>query len=185
MPPHFPLEEEYQTKEWALATIDTLFSDNAPISFEPCGPINVEYKSSNNNNTYNYTSSQHTIVNNTEPMRQTRRAQSALDMNYLNKQCSSLISRPPSTASYASDPVLPYTIPLSLPPANMQRSLSDRLRRRLTPEGSQLKSKLTTYKEKEGVDIWKKTYQEYISNANMVSRIITSSIIHAKKKKGD
>ncbi|KAI8874660.1 Dbl homology domain-containing protein [Backusella circina FSU 941] len=89
-------------------------------------------------------------------------------MNHLHKQCSILTNRPSSTASFASDPVLPYTLSSSLPPANMQRSLSDRLKRRLTPEGSQLKSKLISYKEKEGIAIWKKTHQEYISNANMI-----------------
>jgi hypothetical protein len=182
MPPHFPVEDNsFETKEWASATIDTLFSDNHPISFEPC-------KASINYNNYKQEQQQQrpppamrSISNlkklNYNPI--ARRSVSVLETSVYNRhQNDDIKVRPYNTTSATSHhhqhPPLSYSdsAPSLLISNNYQPvSLSARLKRSLTPDKPYLNKKYVCYKEKEGVDIWKNTFQQYLAESKMVSTL--------------
>lgn len=152
MPPHFPVEDNtFETKEWASATIDTLFSDNHPISFEPYKQPLV--RSVNN-----------LKVNVATPA---RRSVSVLETNVFNRIPNDNKVRTWATSSPQSPLSYSDSAPSLLIP-NTQVSLSARLKRSLTPDNIYLNKKHLSYKEKEGVEIWKNTFQQYLNESKMV-----------------
>lgn len=160
MPPHFPVEDTaFETKQWASATIDTLFSDNNPISFEP-------HKAS--------------LVRST--ISPARRSVSVLETNVFNRLPHDNKVRTWATTTSSSQSPLSYSgsAPSLLIPNN-QVSLSARLKRSLTPDKLYLNKKHLSYKEKEGVDIWKNTFQQYLNETKMVKNpfFFLGIVIHA------
>ncbi|KAI8978655.1 Dbl homology domain-containing protein [Pilobolus umbonatus] len=176
MPPHYPVES-FQTKEWASATIDHLFTDNDPVSFEP-------YKSVY----YNITSAD---MNTTLPP--VRRSLSTLESterhSYMGRpypkslqsdNSTSTTSTTSSTISSNSGHFLPsYSISapslLMTPPLN--RSFSARLKRTLRPDRSILGNRMLSFKEKEGIEIWKRTFCDYLNETNKVERSTPSPVL--------
>ncbi|KAG2209520.1 Dbl homology domain-containing protein [Mucor mucedo] len=155
MPPHFPVEDTtFETKEWASATIDTLFSDNHPISFEP-------YKAS--------------LVKST--VSPARRSVSVLETNVFNRLPHDNKVRTWATSSAQSPLSYSGSAPSLLIPNN-QVSLSARLKRSLTPDKLYLNKKHLSYKEKEGVDIWKNTFQQYLNESKMLPHGQSPHLLH-------
>lgn len=167
MPPHFPVEDNiFETKEWASTTIDNLFSNSHPISFEPSRPYAKDYKSEPMIRTIN-----NLRMNINNPA---RRSVSVLETNLFNRYqdenkvdswaTSSL--RPATTSPLMySDSAPSLLITHQTTPV----SLSARLKRTLTPDKPHMSKKHLGYKEKEGVSIWKSTFQQYLTDSKMVS----------------
>lgn len=153
MPPFLPVEDSsFETKQWASATIDTLFSDNCPISFEPHKPTAL-MKALNNSK----------VV-------PARRSVSVLDTSDLNRLTEERV-RPWDTSSNNTSPTLFYSdsAPSLLITHHPQVSLSTRLKRTLTSDKSWSNKKVLSFKEKAGIDTWKLLFKQYLGDAKMVS----------------
>jgi hypothetical protein len=154
MPPYYFSAEE-QTKQWATNTIDSLFSDNQPISFEPIKPIEREQA---------------------RPVSHlpARRSLSVLEARLFNRHHDDEngVTKDPNgrvrpwTTSFVSDN---NTYLLT---AHNQKSISSRLRRSLTLDKPNLNKKMLTIKEDDGIDIWKNTFLIYLTDSNMVSSLL-------------
>lgn len=167
MPPHFPVEDDsYETKEWASATIDTLFSDNHPITFEPCKPIQV------------LQDHEKPIAKSVQNLKEctssnpARRSLSMLETRLFNRHPTENNSGRPWARSIQSDTVVTLvhsdSAPSLLMPQHHQRSFSNRFKRSIIPERPTQKRTMT-FKEKEGIDIWKTTFSQYLAEGNKVS----------------
>jgi hypothetical protein len=164
MPPHFPVEDDsFETKEWASATIDTLFSDNHPITFEPCRPIQIEepekpiVKSVHN--------LKGSVSNNPA-----RRSLSMLETRLFNRQPNDNTGRPWARSIQSSNTTVTLAHSDSAPSlliSQHQKSFSTRFKRSIIPEKPTKRT--MTFKEKEGIDIWKNTFTQYLADADMVS----------------
>lgn len=153
MPPyHFPAEDPLiQTKQWASNTIDSLFSDNQPISFEPIKPIERHDRPALK------------VCPSTSHL-PARRSVSVLETRLFNRHHhdeNSVTKVRPWTTSFVSE----YPTH-SLLTAHNQKSISSRLRRSLTLEKPHFNKKI---KEEDGIDIWKHTFLVYLADSNMVS----------------
>lgn len=199
MPPLFPVEDNSfdETKEWASATIDTLFSDNHPISFEPCKPI-IDFKQESKQQ-HRPPPIMRSISNlkechHNKPI--ARRSVSVLEnsrLHHHHHQNDDVVTdikvRPYNTTTLSTTtllsshhhheiqqhPALSYSgsapsLLISTTTTNSSTSsFSARLKRTLTPDKPYLNKKYVCYKEKEGVDIWKNTFHQYLAESKMVS----------------
>jgi hypothetical protein len=164
MPPHFPVEDNsFETKEWASATIDTLFSDNHPITFEPCRPIQI----------------QEPIVKSVHKLKESssnnpaRRSLSMLETRLFNRQSNDNAGRPWARSIQSSDTTVTLAHSDSAPSlliSQHQRSFPSRFKRSTIPEKPPQRRTMTV-KEKEGIDIWKNTFSQYLADADMVSSL--------------
>lgn len=159
MPPHFPVEDtSYETKQWASATIDSLFSDNVPVSFEPCRPSLSLIQS--DTPTVVRKNSTKKLVQSKNPA---RRSVSVLESSlfHRNDRVRVLQSDRASLCYSDSAPSLLIT-----PQQQQPRSLSFRFKRPSTPPE---KKRMLSLKEREGIDIWRNTLHLYLSDSKMVS----------------
>lgn len=162
MPPyHFPQEDTLiQTKQWATNTIESLFSDSEPISFEPIKPIE--------------THDQTRPVPTHPPA---RRSISVLEARVFSRhhddesesgdtKDSSVSRVRPWTTSFVSDNTS------ALLTSHNQKSISSRLRRSLILDKPHLNKRMISMKEQDGITKWKNTFLLYLADANMVSMYI-------------
>lgn len=155
MPPFFPVEDtSFETKQWASATIDTLFSDNRPVSFEP----------------YKQPPLMKALKNNSPKLTAARRSVSVLETSGLNRSNDERV-RPWDTSSSTSQSPTSYSnsAPSLLISHHTHVSLSARLKRTLTLDKPYVTKKLLSFKEREGIDIWKLEFQQSLEDAKMVS----------------
>lgn len=175
MPPHFPVEDTlYETKQWASATIDSLFSDNLPVTFEPCRPSIDPIQ----------TAEQPTIVKNNsikklQSKNPARRSVSVLESNLFHRNDRMRLLQSDRASLLYSDSapsllITPQEQQEQQQAQQQPRSLSFRFKRSLTADNSQ---RLLCLKEKEGIDIWRNTFSQYLSDSKMVSTYQTQKII--------
>lgn len=172
MPPFLLSEDNtFETKEWATSTIDNLFSNNNPVSFEPSRPYVLEHKSEPIIPTIQ------NVKANSKNL--ARRSVSVLETNLFDRHQNEVKVRSWATSSLetatttTSSPPLGYSDSapslLITHQASSPISLSARIKRTWTPEKSHMSKKSMCYKEKEGIDIWKSTLQRYLADSKMVS----------------
>lgn len=163
MPPHFPVEDtSYETKQWASATIDSLFSDNLPISFEPCrSSINTIQAAE-----------QPTIIKNNsikkfQSKNPARRSVSVLEPNLFHRNDRmGLLQSDRALLSYSDSAPSLLITPQQQQQQQQPRSLSFRFKRSLTTDNFQ---RVLCLKEREGINIWRNTFSQYLSDSKMVS----------------
>lgn len=171
MPPFlFSEDTTFETKEWATSTIDNLFSNNNPVSFEPSRPYVQEHKSEPIIPTI-----QHVKANSKNL---TRRSVSVLESNLFDRHQNDVKVRSRATSSMETDstssPPLGYSDSapslLITHQATSPISLSARIKRTWTPEKSHMSKKSLSSKEREGIHIWKSTLQKYLAESKMLPR---------------
>ncbi|KAI9029811.1 Dbl homology domain-containing protein [Phycomyces nitens] len=169
MPPPLPLIEVTETKTWASLTVDSLFTDREPITFEPWPTTTT---------TTTTTYSQPPNPPNPPP----RRSTSLFESNqFLNSATTTTATRSnthrsASHSSYTlfsisdSDSSIPdldtsstrSSSPISSPvfsPISSRRSLSSRLSPIDSKSGKQ---QSLSFKEREGLMMWRRTFEEYL-----------------------
>ncbi|RCH81106.1 hypothetical protein CU098_007223, partial [Rhizopus stolonifer] len=183
MPPHFPVDEDtaYETKQWASDTIDNLFSDSQPITFEPVQsipfPQQLEVKpiqKAVNDLKKKYTNNP------------ARRSLSVLETSLFKRNCNNEDARPVARSSRSDIITSPCTLTHSDSAPSLlitshtqhQKSLSARLKRTLTPEKPYLNKKALSNSEKEGIEIWKNTFNEYLVDSKMTPHGQSPHLLH-------
>lgn len=161
MPPHFPVEDtSYETKQWASATIDSLFSDNVPVSFEPCRPslsiIQSDTPAIVRKNSAKKLQSKNPA----------RRSVSVLESNLFHRNDRVRVLQSDRASLYYSDSAPSLLITPQQQQQQQPRSLSFRFKRSSTPPE---KKRMLSLKEREGIDIWRNTLNLYLSDSKMVS----------------
>ncbi|KAI8360800.1 Dbl homology domain-containing protein [Blakeslea trispora] len=174
MPPHILVNEDtvFETKQWASNTIDSLFSDNQPVTFEPVRTTIQELK----------------VVQRVEALKSShvnpaRRSLSMLEVGLFNRNKNNnnnnnddgtIISRPIARSvrshtgcSLSHSDSAPSLLLMQTQQQPQQKSFASRLKRTLTIEKPHMSQKPLSNKEKEGVDVWKSTFREYLQNAKM------------------
>ncbi|KAI9254173.1 Dbl homology domain-containing protein [Helicostylum pulchrum] len=165
MPPFFPVEDtSFETKQWASATIDTLFSDNRPVSFEP----------------YKQPPLMKALKNNPSKLTAARRSVSVLETSGLDRSNDERV-RPWDTSSSTSQSPTSYSDSapsLLISHHHTHVSLSARLKRTLTLDKPYVTKKLLSFKEREGIDIWKLEFQQSLEDAKMLPHGQSPHLLH-------
>ncbi|GAN03427.1 hypothetical protein MAM1_0040d02880 [Mucor ambiguus] len=159
MPPHFPVEDtSYETKQWASATIDSLFSNNVPVSFEPCRPSLSVIQSD-----------APTIVRKKSAKKPqsknpARRSVSVLESSLFDRNGRVRVLQSDRASLCYSDSA-PSLLITPQQQQQQPRSLSFRFKRPSTPPE---KKRMLSLKGREGIDIWRNTFHLYLSDSKMV-----------------
>ncbi|EPB91945.1 hypothetical protein HMPREF1544_01239 [Mucor circinelloides 1006PhL] len=170
MPPHFPVEDtSYETKQWASATIDSLFSDNVPVSFEPCRPslsiIQSDTPAIVRKNSAKKLQSKNPA----------RRSVSVLESNLFHRNDRVRVLQSDRASLYYSDSAPSLLITPQQQQQQQPRSLSFRFKRSSTPPE---KKRMLSLKEREGIDIWRNTLNLYLSDSKMSPHGQSPHLLH-------
>ena len=177
MPPHFLVDEgtTFEAKQWASNTIDSLFSNTQPVTFEPVQATVQEIKTI-----------QRVEALKSSYVNPARRSLSMLEVGLFNRNKNNsnnnsddgtITSRPIArsvrshTGCFLSHSDSAPSLLLMQNQQPQQKSLASRLKRTLSIEKPHMSQNPLNSKEKEGMDVWKSTFRDYLQDTKMVSSL--------------
>ncbi|KAI8639823.1 Dbl homology domain-containing protein [Parasitella parasitica] len=170
MPPHSPVEDTslYETKQWASATIDSLFSDNLPISFEQCRPSITPVQTKTAPITRN------SKFKKLGPNNSPRRSISLLESSLFHRNDGErFLESDRASLSYSdSAPSLLIT-----PPQQQNQQPTSRPFRFKRSSASNNK-RVLCLKEREGIGIWKSTFAQHLADSKMSPHGQSPHLLH-------
>ncbi|KAI8351454.1 Dbl homology domain-containing protein [Choanephora cucurbitarum] len=173
MPPHFLVDEgtTFEAKQWASSTIDSLFSNTQPVTFEPVQTTVQEIKTA-----------QRVEALKSSYVNPARRSLSMLEVGLFsrnknnsnnNSDDGTINSRPIArsvrshTGCFLSHSGSAPSLLLMQNQQPQQKSLASRLKRTLSVEKPHMSQSPLNSKEREGIDVWKSTFRDYLQDTKM------------------